>query len=72
MAVSADSRGRVSQAGSRLPWETMRVTDLGRGLSQNPGRWWTPRPAHDPGKVTADLAAPSLSAAENLTRLGST
>jgi hypothetical protein len=55
--VSADGRGLVSQAGSVLLWETMRVTGLGRGLSQNLAPWRAPRAAHDPGKVIADLAA---------------
>ena len=32
--VSADGRGLVSQAGAVLLWETMRVTGLGRGLSE--------------------------------------
>jgi hypothetical protein len=57
VAVSADGRGLVSQAGSVLLWETMRVTGLGRGLSQNLARWRAPRAVHDPGKVIADLAA---------------
>ena len=35
----------------------MRVTGLGRGLSQNLARWRAPRAVHDPGKVIADLAA---------------
>ena len=57
VAVSADGRGLVSQAGSVLLWETMRVTGLGRGLSQGLARWRAPRAVHDPGKVIADLAA---------------
>jgi len=55
--VSADGRGLVSQAGAVLLWETMRVTGLGRGLSENLSRWRVPRAVHDPGKVIADLAA---------------
>jgi hypothetical protein len=47
----------VSQAGSVLLWETLRVTGLGRVLSQNLARWRAPRAVHDPGKVIADLAA---------------
>ena len=43
----------MSQAGAVLLWETMRVTDLGRGLA----RWRAPRAVHDPGKIVADLAA---------------
>jgi hypothetical protein len=57
VAVSADGRGLVSQAGAVLLWETMRVTGLGRGLSQELSRWRAPRAVHDPGKVVADLAA---------------
>ena len=57
MTASADGRGLVSQAGAVLLWETMRVTRLGRGLSQNLARWRAPRAVHDPGKVIADLAA---------------
>jgi len=55
--VSSDGRGLVSQAGAVLLWETMRVTGLGRGLSQGLARWRAPRAVHDPGKVIADLAA---------------
>jgi hypothetical protein len=47
----------VSQAGAVLLWETMRVTGLGRGLSQGLARWRAPQAVHDPGKVIADLAA---------------
>jgi Transposase DDE domain group 1 len=57
VAVSADGRGLVSQAGAVLLWETMRVTGLGRGLSAGLARWRAPRTVHDPGKVIADLAA---------------
>jgi hypothetical protein len=35
----------------------MRVTGLGRGLSEGLARWRAPRAVHDPGKVVADLAA---------------
>jgi len=35
----------------------MRVTGLGRGLSEGLARWRTPRAVHDPGKIVADLAA---------------
>ena len=51
------ARGLVSQAGAVLLWETMRVTGLGRGLSQGLARWRAPRAVHDPGKIVADLAA---------------
>src|ERR1700756_3465685 len=37
--VSADGRGLVSQAGAVLLWETLRVTGLGRGLSQALEPW---------------------------------
>ena len=47
----------MSQAGAVLLWETMRVTGLGRGLSEGLARWRAPRAVHDPGKVVADLAA---------------
>ena len=55
--MSADGRGLVSQAGAVLLWETMRVTGLGRGLSESLARWRAPRAVHDPGKIVADLAA---------------
>ena len=55
--MSADGRGLVSQAGAVLLWETLRVTGLGRGLSEGLARWRAPRAVHDPGKVIADLAA---------------
>jgi len=57
VAVSADGRGLVSQAGAVLLWETMRVTGLGRGLSEGLARWRAPRAVHDPGKIAADLAS---------------
>ena len=57
VAVSADGRGLVSEAGAVLLWETLRVTGLGRGLSAALEQWRAPRAVHDPGKVVADLAA---------------
>jgi hypothetical protein len=57
VAVSADGRGLVSQAGAVLLWETMRVTGLGRGLSESLAHWRAPQAIHDPGKIVADLAA---------------
>jgi len=57
VAVSPDGKGLVSQAGAVLLWETIRVTGLGRGLSQALERWRAPRAVHDPGKIVADLAA---------------
>jgi Transposase DDE domain group 1 len=57
VAVSPDGKGLVSQAGAVLLWETIRVTGLGRGLSEGLARWRAPRAVHDPGKIVADLAA---------------
>jgi hypothetical protein len=57
VTVSGDGRGLVSQAGAVLLWETLRVTGLGRGLSQALEPWRAPRAVHDPGKVITDLAA---------------
>jgi len=57
VTVPADGRGLVSQAGAVLLWEAMRVTGLGRGLSQDLARWRAPRAVRDPGKIIADLAA---------------
>ena len=57
VAVSADGRGLVSQAGAVLLRETMRVTGLGRGLSESLAHWRAPQAIHDPGKIVADLAA---------------
>jgi hypothetical protein len=47
----------VSQAGAVLLWKAMRVTGLGRGMSQALERWRAPRAVHDPGMIVADLAA---------------
>ena len=55
--MSSDGKGLVSQAGAVLLWETMRVTGLSRGLSEQLARWRAPRAVHDPGKIVADLAA---------------
>jgi hypothetical protein len=55
IAVSADGRGLVSQAGTVLLAETGRVTGLGRGLADGLARWRAPRAVHDPGKIVADL-----------------
>jgi hypothetical protein len=57
VTVSPDGKGLVSQAGAVLLWETLRVTGLGRGLSQGLARWRAARAVHDPGKIVADLAA---------------
>ena len=47
----------MSRAGAVLLWETMRVTGLGRGMSESLARWRAPRAVHDPGKIVTDLAA---------------
>ena len=57
VAVSADGRGLVSEAGAVLLWQTLRVTGLGRGLSAALQPWRAPQAVHDPGKIVADLAA---------------
>jgi len=57
VTVSADGQGLVSQAGTVLLWEALRVTGLGRLLSEGLSRWRAPQAVHDPGKVIADLAA---------------
>jgi hypothetical protein len=61
VAVSADGRGQVSQAGAVRLWETLRVTGLGQGLSPALQQWRASRAVHDPGKVVADLAGPVAS-----------
>jgi len=55
IAVSADGRGLVSQAGALLLAEAVRVTGLGRGLPAGLARWRAPRAVHDPGKILTDL-----------------
>src|ERR1700733_2570536 len=57
VTVSADGRGLVSQAGAVLLWETLRVTGLGRGLSDGLARWRARAAVHGPGMIIADLAA---------------
>jgi hypothetical protein len=56
IVVSSDGKGIVCQAGGLLLVETLRVTGLGKGLSEALGRWRAPRARHDPGKIVADLA----------------
>jgi len=56
IAVSADGRGIVSQAGALLLTETARVTGLAAGLSAGLARWRPSRAVHDPGKIVTDLA----------------
>ena len=55
ITVSADGPGIVSQAGTLLLLETLRVSGLGRGLTAGLARWRSPRAVHDPGKVLSDL-----------------
>jgi hypothetical protein len=55
IAVSADGKGLVSQAGAVLLAEAARVTGLGEGLSSGLARWRAPRAVHDPGKIVTDL-----------------
>ncbi len=54
--MSADGKGLASQAGAVLLVRAMRVTGLDCGLREALGQWRTPRAAHDPGKIVADLA----------------
>ena len=52
-------RGReslISSSGALLLRETIRVSTLGRALSQVLTPWRSPRSIHDPGKVLIDLA----------------
>jgi len=56
IAVSADGKGIVSQAGGLLLTRVLRVTGLDAGLSAGLGRWRAPRAVHDPGKIIGDLA----------------
>jgi hypothetical protein len=55
ITVSADGQGLVSQAGALLLAEALRVTGLGRGLSDGLARWRASRAVHDPGKILAGL-----------------
>jgi DDE family transposase len=55
IAVSADGKGIVSQAGALLLSQSMRAAGLDRGLSAALERWRAPRAVHDPGKIIADL-----------------
>jgi hypothetical protein len=56
IAVSADGKGLVSQAGVLVLAEALRVTGLGEGLAGALARWRASRAVHDPGKIIADLA----------------
>jgi hypothetical protein len=56
ITVSADGSGIVSQAGTLLLIQTLRVTGLDRGLSAGLARWQPNRAVHDSGKIIADLA----------------
>jgi hypothetical protein len=56
ITVSADGQGLVSQAGTLLLAEAVRVTGLGEGISSGLARWRAPRAVHDPEKIFTDLA----------------
>ncbi len=54
--VDAAGRGVVSSAGGVLLTEAVRVSGLGRVLSDELARWRSPLATHDPAKVLTDLA----------------
>ncbi|ABW11841.1 transposase IS4 family protein [Parafrankia sp. EAN1pec] len=54
--IDAAGRGVVSAAGSVLLTETVRVSGLGRLLSDALAPWRSPLATHDPAKVLTDLA----------------
>jgi hypothetical protein len=56
ITVSADGQGLVSQAGTLLLADTVRVTGLGEALAGGLARWRASRAVHDPGKILTDLA----------------
>ncbi|WP_371778509.1 IS1380 family transposase [Streptosporangium subroseum] len=56
IVMSADSSGLISQSGTLLLLETLRVTGLDHALSEQLQRWQPTRAIHDPGKIIADLA----------------
>jgi hypothetical protein len=62
--VSADGRGVVSQAGSRLLADLAERTTLTGELTAALGQLIRPRAAHDPGRVLADLAVAVADGAE--------
>ena len=56
IVVSGDGKGLVCQAGGLMLVETLRVSGLGKGLSEGLQAWRRPRALHDPGKILTDLA----------------
>ncbi|MEU8404560.1 IS1380 family transposase [Nonomuraea sp. NPDC048892] len=56
ITVSADGRGLVSHSGALLLMQTLRITGLGKDLSQRLERWRPGRAVHDPAKILTDLA----------------
>jgi hypothetical protein len=64
LVVSADGRGVVSHAGSRLLADLADRTTLTGELTDVLGRLTRPRTAHDPGRVLVDLAVAVADGAE--------
>jgi Transposase DDE domain group 1 len=64
LVVSADGRGVVSHAGSRLLADLAERTTLTGGLIDTLGCLTRPRTAHDPGRVLVDLAVAVADGAE--------
>jgi Transposase DDE domain group 1 len=56
IVVCGDGKGLVCQAGGLMLVETLRVSGLGKGLSEELKAWRLPRALHDPGKILTDLA----------------
>jgi hypothetical protein len=56
IVVCGDGKGLVCQAGGLMLVETLRVSGLGKGLSEELKVWRLPRALHDPGKILTDLA----------------
>jgi Transposase DDE domain group 1 len=54
--MSADGTGILSQAGSLLLTQALRVTGLDRGLDAALERWRPARAVHSPGKILTGLA----------------
>jgi hypothetical protein len=64
LVVSADGRGVVSHAGSRLLADLAERSTLTGELTDALGRLTRPRTAHDPGRVLVDLAVAVADGAE--------
>ena len=64
LRVSADGRGVVSHAGSRLLADLADRTTLAAGLSAALAGLGRPRAMHDPGRVLVDLAVAVADGAE--------